>query len=410
MAIARRDATRALLAWGANSYGQLGLGHKNDALLPKAVKSFLFNQICIKSITGGGGHSAVLTDTGEIFFCGQNKDGQLGLGHTEDVTHFTLCSSLCGCPVIQVACGWDFTVILVGKGQVFSCGSNSFGQLGIADISGRCTIPAMIKSLQDKIINIAAGLRHAVAVAENGSVFQWGIGMASQAKRICQEKSIPSFLRAKDPCKVPGFENVKVRSVASGSHHVVSLTDDGDLYVWGNNKHKQLLSKDSIVLVPEKIEAHYFEGEKIRRIWSGWTHLVVQSETEKVFTWGRRDYGQLGRSEMRCEEGPSQDRKESTEHHLKESSYAPDTVPRLSGASEIACGSEHNLAIVGSQCFSWGWNEHGMCGNETEENVCLPQPVASLSSSEVLLIGCGAGHSLAFCSLPSLDTTPSAQF
>ncbi|KAL7992142.1 hypothetical protein Chor_016398, partial [Crotalus horridus] len=273
---------------GANSYGQLGLGHKNDLLLPKAVKSFIFNQNCIKSITGGGGHSAILTDTGEIFFCGQNKDGQLGLGHTEDVTHFTLCSSLCGCPI----------------------------------------------SLQGKVINVAAGLRHAVAVIENGSVFQWGIGMASQAKRMCQEKNIPSFLRAKEPCKVPGFENVKVRSVASGSHHVVSLTDDGDLYVWGNNKHKQLLSKDSVVLEPQKIEAYYFEGEKIRRIWSGWTHLVVQSETEKVFTWGRGDYGQLGRSEMPCER-ESQDRKRSIEHHLKESSFAPATVPKLSGASEV---------------------------------------------------------------------------
>ncbi|XP_039206741.1 secretion-regulating guanine nucleotide exchange factor isoform X1 [Crotalus tigris] len=404
MAVARQDDTRALLAWGANSYGQLGLGHKNDLLLPKAVKSFIFNQNCIKSITGGGGHSAILTDTGEIFFCGQNKDGQLGLGHTEDVTHFTLCSSLCGCPIVQVACGWDFTIVLAGNGQVFSCGSNSFGQLGIPDISGRCAIPAMIKSLQDKVINVAAGLRHAVAVIENGSVFQWGIGMASQAKRMCQEKNIPSFLRAKEPCKVPGFENVKVRSVASGSHHVVSLTDDGDLYVWGNNKHKQLLSKDSVVLEPQKIEAYYFEGEKIRRIWSGWTHLVVQSETEKVFTWGRGDYGQLGRSEMPCER-ESQDRKRSIEHHLKESSFAPATVPKLSGASEIACGSEHNLAIVGNQCFSWGWNEHGMCGNGTEENVCLLQPVGALCSAELLSIGCGAGHSLAFCGLPGLDVT-----
>lgn len=38
---------------------------------------------------------------------------------------------------------------------------------------------------------------------------------------------------------------------------------------------------------------------------------------------------------MPCEEGQNQDRKGSTEHHLKESSYAPTTVPRLSGASEV---------------------------------------------------------------------------
>lgn len=53
--------------------------------------------------------------TGELFLCGQNKDGQLGLNHTEDVTQFILCSSLTSCLVAQVACGWDFTIILAGK-------------------------------------------------------------------------------------------------------------------------------------------------------------------------------------------------------------------------------------------------------------------------------------------------------
>lgn len=47
--------------------------------------------------------------------CGHNKDGQLGLNHTEDVLHFTLCTALSGFSVKQVACGWDFTIVLVGK-------------------------------------------------------------------------------------------------------------------------------------------------------------------------------------------------------------------------------------------------------------------------------------------------------
>lgn len=53
--------------------------------------------------------------TGQLFVCGHNKDGQLGLNHTEDVLHFTLCTALSGFCVKQVACGWDFTIILVGK-------------------------------------------------------------------------------------------------------------------------------------------------------------------------------------------------------------------------------------------------------------------------------------------------------
>lgn len=56
-----------------------------------------------------------LPGAGQLFVCGHNKDGQLGLNHTEDVLRFTLCTALSGFCVKQVACGWDFTIILVGK-------------------------------------------------------------------------------------------------------------------------------------------------------------------------------------------------------------------------------------------------------------------------------------------------------
>ncbi|KAH0620943.1 hypothetical protein JD844_021860, partial [Phrynosoma platyrhinos] len=235
---------------------------------------------------------------------------------------------------MQVACGWDFTIVLAGGGQVFSCGSNSFGQLGHSLTSGRGTVPERIVSLQDKVINVAAGLRHALAVTENGSVFQWGIGMASQAKRVCQGKIVPSFLRAREPCKVTGLENTRVKSVASGSSHASALTDEGEVYVWGSNKHRQLVSKDDFLLKPQKIEACYFEDEKVSKVWNGWTHMMAQTETGKVFTWGRGDYGQLGRSELPNEQ-QDQDGKRSDEHSLKEPLHFPGIVSTLTGASQV---------------------------------------------------------------------------
>lgn len=45
---------------GANSYGQLGLGHKEDVLSAQQLNDFC-KPGCIKRITGGGGHSAVVT-------------------------------------------------------------------------------------------------------------------------------------------------------------------------------------------------------------------------------------------------------------------------------------------------------------------------------------------------------------
>ncbi|XP_037258063.1 secretion-regulating guanine nucleotide exchange factor isoform X4 [Falco rusticolus] len=333
-----------LFAWGANSYGQLGLGHKEDVLVPQSLKDVSCKCQDVKSITGGGGHSAVITGSGGLFVCGHNKDGQLGLNHTEDVLCFTLCTALSGFCVKQVACGWDFTIILVGSGLVLSCGSNNFGQLGVPQISGPCLIPQKIESLKEKVVDVAAGLRHALAATESGLVLQWGTGMASQAKRANQGKTLPLFLTAKEPCKVTGLEDVKVKTVAASSYHSVLLTDTG-----------------------------------------------------KVFTWGRADYGQLGRHVVVPD---GQEACTASEQHLELLGNIPVSVPCLSGASQIACGSEHNLAVVGGQCFSWGWNEHGMCGDGTEANVHVPKPVKALGYTNQMLIGCGAGHSMALCQTP----------
>ncbi|XP_062464855.1 secretion-regulating guanine nucleotide exchange factor isoform X6 [Pezoporus occidentalis] len=333
-----------LFTWGANSYGQLGLGHKEDVLVPQALRDVSCKCQDIKSVTGGGGHSAVITGAGELFVCGHNKDGQLGLNHKEDVLRFTLCTALTGFCVKQVACGWDFTIMLVGSGLVLSCGSNSFGQLGVPQISGPCLIPQKIESLKEKVVDVAAGLRHALVATESGLVLQWGTGMASRAKRAHQGKILPLFLTAKEPCEVTGLEDVKVKAVAAGSYDSVSLT-----------------------------------------------------ETGKVFTWGRADYGQLGRHAV----VPSgQEACTASEQRLEWLCNIPVSVPCLNGASQIACGSEHNLAVVGGQCFSWGWNEHGMCGDDTEANVHVPKPIKALGYAEQILIGCGAGHSMALCQTP----------
>ncbi|KAM5224459.1 secretion-regulating guanine nucleotide exchange factor isoform 3-T3 [Hipposideros larvatus] len=387
----------ALFAWGANSYGQLGLGHKEDMLLPQQLNDFC-KPGCVRRITGGGGHSAVVTDGGNLFVCGLNKDGQLGLGHTENVLYFTPCKSLLGCPIQQVACGWDFTIILTENGQVLSCGSNSFSQLGVPHGPRRCVVPRAIELLREKVVSIAAGLRHALAATASGVVFQWGTGLASSGRRLCSGQTLPLFLTAKEPSRVTGLENSKAICVAAGSHHSASLTDAGKLYVWGSNKHGQLASPAAFLPVPQKIEAHCFRNEKVTAVWSGWTHLVAQTETGKVFTWGRADYGQLGRK-PESHEGWTLGKQDSSLP-----SSTPSSLHCVIGATEVSCGSEHNLAVIGGTCYSWGWNEHGMCGDGTETNVWAPTPVQALQSSSGVLVGCGAGHSLAFCHLPALPT------
>ncbi|OCT83522.1 hypothetical protein XELAEV_18021664mg, partial [Xenopus laevis] len=334
---------------------------------------------------------------GHVYVCGQNSEGQLGLNHTTDVTHFSLCPGTLTLRVSKVACGWDFTLILT----------------------------------------------------DNGQIFQWGSGLASHARRFSQQKPIPAVYSSTEPCPVPGMNGICGKMVAAGSYHCVALSDAGDVYVWGSNKHGQLLHSDPFLLHPHRVQAHLFLGERIVAVVSGWTHLVAQTDTGKVFTWGRANYSQLGRP-------PNSEGTGLHETVLQgiSANQLPAWIPSLTGSSQVACGSEHNLAVCESctepiyetpardpnrnpptlmcyptcNCFirnmltmikqevlllqtgsdiiksgllySWGWNEHGMCGNGSETNVPVPTLVGIPPTARVDLIGCGAGHSMALCINP----------
>ena len=115
----------AVWAWGANSYGQLGLGHASEQEpQPRVVAGVAAPAL----VAGGGGHTLLVDGAGAVHGCGWNSAGQLGLGHTRAVTSFTRLPLDTG--VRHVAAGWDFSVLVTERGEVFTCGSNTFGQLG----------------------------------------------------------------------------------------------------------------------------------------------------------------------------------------------------------------------------------------------------------------------------------------
>ncbi|XP_030646394.1 secretion-regulating guanine nucleotide exchange factor [Chanos chanos] len=390
-----------LYTWGANSYGQLGQGHSEDLSEPREAEGAL-QRDKVRYVTGGGGHTALITESGELLVCGQNHKGQLGLGHTSEVTNFQLCPLPSQRAIQHVCCGWDFSLILTDGGQVFACGSNAFGQLGISQTLKHSTEPTHIKSLTEPVISVAAGLRHSLAVSDAGGVYQWGTGLSSQAKRALSPQPVPPHLTSKEPCLIPGLEQVNPQRVAAGSAHCVCLTGEGEVIVWGSNKHGQLSNPEPFLPLPVALDRALLDGEKITNVHSGWTHLIAQTERGRVFTWGRANYGQLGRTvsangsaEHASADSPS------------ESSLAcvPTEVKSLCGATKISCGSEHNLAIVGGRLLSWGWNEHGMCGDGSLCDVTEPRPIPALGETIPLLIGCGAGHSIALCCMKSSEET-----
>lgn len=73
--------------WGRNSFGQLGTGtfeHVGDDELP-AVSGVVDLPGPAIQIDAGGNHTCAVLSDYRVFCWGRNGDGQLGLGHTQDV-------------------------------------------------------------------------------------------------------------------------------------------------------------------------------------------------------------------------------------------------------------------------------------------------------------------------------------
>lgn len=84
--------------------------------------------------------------------------------------------------IIQIACGLHHTVALCDNGDVFTFGSNQYGQLGTGDLlpySG----PVQVK-LNSVIIQVAAGSNHTVLLSSRGVVYTFGNHLKGQLGRL----------------------------------------------------------------------------------------------------------------------------------------------------------------------------------------------------------------------------------
>lgn len=158
--------TGDVYAWGHNRVGQLGYQNENVAQRNVEGAHFLPTPMLVQNlppylnvcqVVAGWGHSAIVTKCGELWVCGRNFKGQLGLGDPSQFpmnerghnfqNQFVKVESLHGKKVIQVSCGGEHTVALLESGECYVCGSNSKGQLGLNE-TPHVFYPTPIRDLQ----------------------------------------------------------------------------------------------------------------------------------------------------------------------------------------------------------------------------------------------------------------------
>lgn len=295
----------------------------------------------IQKLEGGGGHLMILDKNGRLFACGWNGKGQLGLCTTEDSFEIKPLPNT-DSPIVDIACGWDSTAAIDQKGNLYVWGSNTFDQLGYSAqfIDSVFTFPMILNlPCNEKARQVCFGLRYMCILCESQNVYIVGRWRFLDTCKVIMHNDTKFHL-------LQMASNLKVEHISSGSNHIVCACTDGSsslvLIGFGDNKFLQCT------------EQRLNDIDEIRCLRSGWAHNGILYSNGAVHLWGRNTYGQLASSK----------------------GDKSDNLVELKGIQgkieQFHLGSEHGLAIAKnndvSSCFTWGWNEHGNCGNGNEQN------------------------------------------
>jgi alpha-tubulin suppressor-like RCC1 family protein len=166
---------------GQNKYGQLGVGHKNPVTTPTEIRLPTEDpKTGIADVSIGPFFAAFVDEVGDLYTAGFNGStlsggmGNLGLGDANERLAPTLVASLIedGCQVRQVAVGESHMTVLTTEGEVLSCGSGSYGRLGNFDAIDQLYLEP-VELLTSGVEAIAGGKSFTLAL-KDGIVYGWG--------------------------------------------------------------------------------------------------------------------------------------------------------------------------------------------------------------------------------------------
>jgi alpha-tubulin suppressor-like RCC1 family protein len=334
------SASGELYVTGHNEYGQLGIGNTIHQSVPQRFPTPGNNRVI--SISSGTRHSAIVTVEGKLYGFGHNDKRQITSNTSQEkivspyyIQHHER--------FIAVSCGNNHTLVLTNKNEVYSIGSNDFGQLGCGP---RANAGFNKVDLPERAVSIVAGHDHSCAITESGKLFVWGCGTSGQL-------GLEHSQNINRPEEFTGIQD-RIVKVACGYMHTAIISDKGDLYVFGFI-HNELKFGYS-----GKLIKNFPPNDPVVALASGSTHLLVLTATGFVFGYGVNGHGQLGM----------------------------DGVPRFSNVqdisalrgrkiTQIATGFQHSVVITSAgQALGFGRNEKGQLGVGHNKPVPSPATVA----------------------------------
>lgn len=343
------------------------LGHGPDTKQCTSFRKISFPSVSrVIHVSAAHNHAAFVLESGEVFTCGDNSSFCCGHGEVgRAIFRPTRIETMRGVPCKEVATGLSFTIILSRQGHVYTCGSNSHGQLGHGDNLDR-PMPKLVETLKDlgSVVQVAAGSSYAYAVMGDGTVHSFGsctnfcLGHGDQHNELLP-RVIQSFKR----------KNIFIVRVSAGDEHAIALDSSGYVYTWGRGYcgalgHGDEIDKTTPILL-SSLKEHLAVQVCARK-----RKTFVRIDDGSVFAFGWMGFGSLGFPDR------------GTSDKILKPRVLECLRPHY--VSQISTGLYHTVAITNrGLVFGFGDNERAQLGHEGLRGCLKPTEIVIRDGMDV---------------------------
>ena len=328
-------------SFGRNEDGELGLGHNDDVSLPTPIP----NLPKMNMVSCGGYFTVCVDDEGFIWSFGDNKYGQLGTGNKKKLKVPQKLQNIP--PVISVSCGYNYTLIITDDDNLWSCGGNHFGQLCHGDKEDRSNPQQTSFS---NISKLSAGCYHSLFQNNKGEIFSCGYNAYGQCGlgHFNDHQITPSL--------IPNLPSNIVHFVC-GCHQSLFLDSKGNVFSVGDNEEGQLgLGHNTNQNVMNKIP----NIPPIKTISCVSRSCYLIDFEGNLWIFGYNELGQLG-------------------HGDEKNINTPKIINTLKDIQQISygsCGFHFFAKNSQNQIFVTGRNDYGQLGTgDSTESVSTPKEI-----------------------------------
>ncbi|OCL11329.1 hypothetical protein AOQ84DRAFT_229525 [Glonium stellatum] len=285
-------------------WASMSLPHtESTSLQPKPITSLPTiirnTPLAIQDIQMSKLHTAVLTTDPEsnLYMCGHGPGGRLGIGN-ETTRYQFVCiegGALAQKKVAAVALGQNHSLAISDEGEIFSWGTNAFGQLGyslpksnLKDEDPVQTLPRQIFGplKRELVVGVAASRIHSVAHTAN-SLYTFGknegqLGIVDSDARSLEVQVTPRKIAA-------SLFSSPIISVSAIDGATVCLLENYDVWVFANYGYAKLAFPldgfTNYFLKTSFLTTKYdTTPNRICKITSGGDTICAMSSSGEVFT------------------------------------------------------------------------------------------------------------------------------